>query len=95
MKITIWLSVLLSPVVTFVVKDANGQTSLFTLLTAKETNNNFMNKVIETDSLHIMNYEYLYNGSGVGVADFNGDGLSDIFFYQMHQIINYTLTKEI
>lgn len=80
MKITLWLSALLCSVLAFVVKNVNAQTPLFTLLTAKETNINFVNKVVETDSLHIMNYEYLYNGSGVGVADFNGDGLPDIFF---------------
>ncbi|WP_449436226.1 hypothetical protein [Pedobacter steynii] len=74
---------------------ANGQQSLFTLLPAKETNISFVNKVIETDSLHVMNYEYLYNGSGVGVADFNGDGLSDIFFQQIPEIINYTLIRVI
>jgi hypothetical protein len=80
MKITMWLSTFLFSVLAFVVENADGQTPLFTLLPAKETNISFVNSVIETDSLHVMNYEYLYNGSGVGVADFNGDGLSDIFF---------------
>ncbi len=27
-----------------------------------------------------MRYEYLYNGAGVGIGDFNNDGLPDIFF---------------
>jgi hypothetical protein len=33
----------------------------------------------EDDSLHIMMYEYLYNGHGAGIADFNNDGLPDVF----------------
>lgn len=79
MKIKIWLSALFFSMLA-VVNNANGQQALFTLLPAKETNISFVNRVIETDSLHVMNYEYLYNGSGVGIADFNGDGLPDIFF---------------
>jgi hypothetical protein len=34
----------------------------------------------DTDSLNIMNYEYIYNGAGTGVADLNNDGLQDIVF---------------
>ncbi|HUH33766.1 MAG TPA: VCBS repeat-containing protein, partial [Daejeonella sp.] len=52
---------------------------LFTLLPVKETGIQFVNKLEENDSLHVMNYEYLYNGNGLGVADFNNDGLADIF----------------
>lgn len=39
----------------------------------------FVNTVREDDSLHIFKYEYLYNGHGIGVADFNNDGKEDIF----------------
>jgi hypothetical protein len=39
----------------------------------------FTNAVRENDSLHILNYEYLYNGHGLGIGDFNQDGLQDIF----------------
>lgn len=40
----------------------------------------FSNTIDENDSINILNVEYLYNGGGVGIADFNNDGLSDIFF---------------
>ncbi|MEO6314564.1 MAG: VCBS repeat-containing protein [Chitinophagaceae bacterium] len=53
---------------------------LFTLLNAKQTGVSFLNFIKENDSLNVMQYEYLYNGAGVGVADFNADGLPDIFF---------------
>ena len=34
----------------------------------------------ETDSFNILSYEYIYNGGGVGIADFNNDQKPDIFF---------------
>ncbi len=46
----------------------------------KQSGLQFTNLVTETDSLHVFRYEYLYNGSGVGVGDFNNDGLEDLFF---------------
>lgn len=33
---------------------------------------------IEDDTLSVFNYHYLYNGGGVGIADFNRDGHKDI-----------------
>ena len=40
----------------------------------------FNNKITENDTLNAMSYEYLYNGGGVGIGDFNNDGLPDIYF---------------
>lgn len=40
----------------------------------------FRNRITETEDVNIMNYEYLYNGGGVGVADFDNDGFQDIVF---------------
>ena len=54
--------------------------SLFTLLNEKQTGVSFLNMIKENDTLNVMQYEYLYNGAGVGVSDFNNDGLPDIFF---------------
>jgi enediyne biosynthesis protein E4 len=52
----------------------------FQLLSSKQTGVTFNNKIVETDSLNIMKYEYIYNGGGVGIADLNNDGLEDIIF---------------
>jgi hypothetical protein len=58
---------------------AQKSTPLFTLLKPDATGIRFTNKVREDDSLHVLAYEYLYNGHGIGIADFNNDGLQDVF----------------
>ena len=40
----------------------------------------FQNKIESTEKLNILNYLYFYNGAGVATADFNQDGLIDIYF---------------
>jgi enediyne biosynthesis protein E4 len=54
--------------------------TLFILKSADETEIYFNNVVEESDSFNILSYEYIYNGGGVGIADFNNDGKQDIFF---------------
>lgn len=54
--------------------------STFELLSPDDTGIHFSNKIVENDTLSILKYEYLYNGSGVGMGDFNNDGLLDIVF---------------
>lgn len=39
----------------------------------------FQNTITESDDLNAYHFLYIYNGSGVGIGDFNGDGLQDIF----------------
>ena len=53
---------------------------LFSSLSAKETGIGFVNRLADTDSLNILKYLYYYNGAGVAIADFNNDGLADIYF---------------
>ncbi|MFW5762155.1 MAG: FG-GAP repeat domain-containing protein, partial [Cyclobacteriaceae bacterium] len=53
---------------------------LFSLVPADQSGIEFSNTITQNDSFNIIDYTYLYNGSGVGVADFNNDGLQDIFF---------------
>lgn len=56
----------------------SGKT-LFDLVSPERSGIRFTNSIIESDSLHVFNYEYLYNGHGIGIADFNKDGLDDVF----------------
>ncbi len=58
----------------------NNEPPLFMLLPSERTGISFTNRLSEGDSLNIMNYVYYYNGGGVGIADFNKDGLEDLFF---------------
>ncbi len=52
----------------------------FTSLPASETGISFNNSITETDSLNMFVNEYTYMGAGVGIGDFNNDGLPDVFF---------------
>ncbi|MEO6949999.1 MAG: VCBS repeat-containing protein [Ginsengibacter sp.] len=54
--------------------------ALFTNLSSGSTGVNFSNTITENDSVNILSDYYCYNGGGVGIADFNNDGLQDIFF---------------
>lgn len=52
----------------------------FTLLTSEQTNIDFVNTVIDDKDKSIFLYANYYGGAGVGVGDFNNDGLQDLFF---------------
>ncbi len=52
----------------------------FKLLDPDRTGITFSNRISDSDSLNVMNFEYIYNGAGVGIADLNNDGLQDIIF---------------
>lgn len=55
-------------------------TTLFEELSSEKTGVTFNNTISDNDSFNILTYEYIYNGGGVAIADFNQDGLQDLFF---------------
>jgi enediyne biosynthesis protein E4 len=58
----------------------NENKTLFKKINQEHHGIDFQNTIIETDSLNILTLEYIYNGGGVAIADFNQDGLNDLFF---------------
>ena len=55
-------------------------TEQFTLLENGKTGLNFRNMLKEDENFNIFKYQYYYNGGGAALADFNNDGLQDVFF---------------
>lgn len=53
---------------------------LFTAVSAAGSKIDFENNIVETAEKNVMVYEYYYNGAGVAAADFNNDGLCDLYF---------------
>ena len=58
----------------------NPPETLFVLHSKDKTGIDFSNTIFESDTFNIFSYDYIYNGGGVAIADFNNDGLQDIFF---------------
>ncbi len=52
----------------------------FELMPSTHTNIDFNNRIEENDTFNVLRFEYIYNGAGVGVGDFDNDGRTDIFF---------------
>ncbi len=65
---------------TLIISNCTRQTSLFEKLSPENTGITFINSVAETETNNVLTNEYIYNGAGIGVADFNGNGLPDLFF---------------
>ncbi|OYU67438.1 MAG: RNA-binding protein [Cytophagaceae bacterium BCCC1] len=57
-----------------------NKNQLFEKLSSGDTNIDFANKITENEIDNVLNYEYFYNGGGVASADFNNDGLQDLYY---------------
>lgn len=55
-------------------------TTLFSKIPSSTSGITFNNLIIENDSLNPIDVTNIYNGGGVGIGDFNNDGLQDIYF---------------
>ncbi|MDN3584551.1 FG-GAP repeat domain-containing protein [Mucilaginibacter flavus] len=78
-KIYCWL-MFISIIAISACKPKKAGEGVFKLLPASETGISFVNKNVVTDSVNILDYLYFYNGAGVAAADFNNDGLQDLYF---------------
>ena len=54
--------------------------SLFKAVSSNHSGIHFNNRIIENDSINPLDLVNIYNGGGVGIGDFNNDGLQDIYF---------------
>ncbi len=54
----------------------------FEKISSEKSGLNFSNTLVHNlhNRLNVFDYDYYYNGSGVGIIDINNDGLNDIFF---------------
>ena len=57
-----------------------GNDTVFTKLPTEETNINFSNRITELDTMNVLKFEYVNNGGGVALGDFNNDKLVDAYF---------------
>lgn len=58
----------------------SNKKTLFENVSSFHSNISFVNEISETDSLNPLTSVNIYNGGGVGIGDFNKDGLQDIYF---------------
>ena len=56
--------------------------SLFTAVPSTSSNIHFSNTIVENfeNGTNLLDFDYVYNGSGVGICDLDNDGLEDLVF---------------
>lgn len=58
----------------------NKTNTLFEEIPSSRSGIHFTNEITESDSINPLDVVNIYNGGGVGIGDFNNDGLQDIYF---------------
>ena len=56
------------------------ETQLFEYMDSKYTNVDFANNISVNEEINVIDFQYCYNGGGVGIGDFNSDGFPDAVF---------------
>jgi hypothetical protein len=64
----------------FCLAACHSKQSLFERVASSHSGITFNNRIVENDSMNPLNVVNIYNGGGVGIGDFNNDGLQDIYF---------------
>ncbi len=73
-------SVLYSLIVILFFVSCSDHNNLFKQIPSEQSGIHFNNRIPETDSVNVLDLSNVYNGGGVGIGDFNNDGLQDIYF---------------
>ncbi|GAB3166901.1 VCBS repeat-containing protein [Telluribacter humicola] len=76
-RLTPYLLVLITGLL---VASCKNNDTLFTSLSPDDTGIRFANRIAENDTMNILSFEYVYNGGGVALGDFNNDSLTDVYF---------------
>ncbi len=77
MRITINLSLF---ILIFLSCQKEQESSQFKYIKSSESGLDFSNDIVEGDSINVVDFQYCYNGGGVGIGDFNNDDLPDVVF---------------
>lgn len=64
----------------FILLNLHSQSPLFKLLDPQQTGVDFSNQIVDTKEHNILIYSNYYGGAGIGIGDFNQDGLPDLYF---------------
>lgn len=64
----------------FLFCSCNNAVTLFQKVQSEKSGIHFNNIIRENDSINPLDLEFLYNGGGVAVGDFNNDNLPDLYF---------------
>src|SRR5687767_8662416 len=70
----------LSALIIFLLSCDNDEGRLFKKLSPDKTSIHFINKLNYTDSVSVLEFEYMFNGGEVALIDVNNDSLQDIIF---------------
>lgn len=60
--------------------NSSNPDAIFSKLSSSRSGIDFTNQLNYTDTLTVLDFEYMFNGAGVGLIDINNDGLQDIYF---------------
>lgn len=64
----------------FTISACKKSNTTFKEISASASGVDFNNKLTYSDSLTVLDFEYMFNGAGVALSDINNDGLQDILF---------------
>ena len=65
----------------FFLNSCTSKNTLFQLVSSDHSGIHFNNQITENDSINPIDMINIYNGGGVGIGDFNGDGRTDLILF--------------